>query len=297
MQLRACIGLAPFVLASTIALASEPLELPLVVETGQRMQVNYVHTKRQNDVANSGDIRGQLHVIDADSDPDNLLVEWQTDSVRVNGVEIDARSPQAADLMIGLPITYIADADLTPIRIFDRDDLMRRIFSAEFFAGIDNASREKVRVFMDDMGDDAFAQLLLKMPGYLSLCQGTAFVPGEPVESDTFFPSPIPGVKIAGTVRYVLEVADSGAVKVQYSSSYDPESVKDFLRAAISQGSLENAPSEDEIAAVRFEKTDIANCDIDRNTGWVQRMTFASEVIAPDGEQSERYDIDVFRIN
>ncbi|MEO0951504.1 MAG: hypothetical protein AAFY44_09300, partial [Pseudomonadota bacterium] len=176
MQLRACIGLAPFVLASTIALASEPLELPLVVETGQRMQVNYVHTKRRNDVANSGDIRGQLHVIDADSDPDNLLVEWQTDSVRVNGVEIDARSPQAADLMIGLPITYIADADLTPIRIFDRDDLMRRIFSAEFFAGIDNASREKVRVFMEDMGDDTFAQLLLKMPGYLSLCQGTAFV-------------------------------------------------------------------------------------------------------------------------
>ncbi|MEO0347223.1 MAG: hypothetical protein AAF229_13345 [Pseudomonadota bacterium] len=297
MQLRAWMRLAPLLLAPTIALASEPLELPLIVETGQRMQVNYVHTKRQNNEASSGDIRGQLHIIDADSDPGNILVEWQTDSVRVDGVEIDARSPQAADLMIGLPITFIADADLSPKRIFDRPDLMQRLFNAEFFVSIDNATRDKMQDFFANMDDASFAELMLKIPRYLSLCQNTALTPGEPVEFETTFSSPMPGVGIDGNGRYAVEVDSSGRVSVQYSSSYDPDSVKDFVRAFIAQADMENAPSEEEIAQLRIERNDIADCDVDRDSGWVRQMTFASEVIAPDGEQGERYDVDVFRIN
>ncbi|MEO1595973.1 MAG: hypothetical protein AAFS02_12095 [Pseudomonadota bacterium] len=297
MQLRAWMGLASLALAPAVALASEPLELPLIVETGQRMQVNYVHTKRQNDEIRSVDVRGQLHIIDADSDPANMLVEWQTDSVRADGFEIDARSPQAADLMIGLPITYVASEALEPLRIFDRDDLMRRIFNAEFLVGVDNASRDKMRDFFANMDDTSFAQILLKVPGYIAICHDTALIPGEPSEFDISFPSPVPGVTIKGTGRYLVEVDSVGAVTVQMSSTYDPESIKEMALVMMKQAGVEDAPSEEEIAQFRIERTDITNCDVDRDTGWVQRMTFASEIITPAGEQGERYDVDIFRIN
>ena len=297
MQLRAWMGLAPLVLAPTLALASEPLELPLIVETGQRMQVNYVHTKRQNDEIRSADVRGQLHIIDADSDPANMLVEWQTDSVRVDGIEIDARSPQAADLMIGLPITYVASEALEPTRIFDRADLMQRIFNAEFFVGIDNAARDQMRDFFAKMDDVSFAQILLKVPGYIAICHDTALIPGEPSEFETSFPSPVPGVTIKGTGRYLVEVDSAGQVTVQLSSTYDPDSIKDMALEMMKQAGAENMPSEEEIAQFKIDRTDITNCDVDRDTGWVQRMTFASEIISPAGEQGERYDVDIFRIN
>lgn len=279
------------------AAAAEPLELPLRIENGQRMQLSYTYTKRQNDQTQTAAIQSALYVIDANSDPDNLLIEWVTQSVSANGVKIDSRSPQAADLFIGVPITFVAAADLSPVRIFDREDFMNRLFNAEFFASIDNKSRDGMRTFFMDMEDGPLAQLLLKVPGYLAVCHETALTPGEPTESQTALPSVLPDVAVTATIRYSVDVTDASTANVRYSSTHDPESLKAVFKAMVAKSDAETKPTDEEMDQFRVERTDIADCDVDRDTGWVRRMTFAIEVISPQGEYGERYDIDAFRTN
>ena len=70
-----------------------------------------------------------------------------------------------------------------------------------------------------------------------------------------------------------------------------------MVLAMMKQAGAEKTPSEEEIAQFKIDRTDITNCNVDRDTGWAQRLTFASEIISSAGEQGERYDIDIFRIN
>ena len=281
---------------SQLAAASEALELPLTVESGQRFSIEYVHTKRQQGSAYEGQVRASLEIVDARAEQETMTVTWTTEVVSANGFELDASSPGARDYFVGVPVTVVADADLAPIRLADRDKLQRQLMASELFDGLDAEARQQVGALFSGFNDQGLAALLLKVPGYLSICHNTALVPGEPIEYETELPAPMGDTTIAAIGRYEVDVTDDESARVRYSLSYDPDSVMAFVRAVFTQLPPERRPPEEEIAGIRLQRTDTADCSVSRASGWVTRMTFETTFELPDGERRERYDIDVKRI-
>lgn len=295
-HLRRGLVLPIALLAAASTGAAEPLELPLIVETGQRMRLEYQHTRLVNRTPRASKVSATLAVIDADSNPDALIAEWLTESVLLDGTRIDAQSPEAAELMIGVPITFVAGTDLSPARIYDRKALLERMMVAEFYDDVGDEARQGMRSFLENTDDMALAGVLLKVPGYLSICQNSALTPGEPVETATDFATAIPDLVIDATIRYEIIEQDEDTAVLKYSTIHDPDDTKAAFKAFVASANPDVMPSDEELDDAVFERSDTADCDIDRGSGWVRKMTYDSKYVTPFGSQIERYVIRVERI-
>ena len=206
---------------------------------------------------------------------------------------VDATTPAAGDLLIGVPILFVTTADLTPVRVVDANALLETISTSRFLDGLDEGTRQRTIALFEDMNEQNFAALLLKVPFYLSLCHGTSLVPGEPVEYQTELAAPIGNATVMANGRYAVDVVDAETARVRYSLSYDPDSVMDLVRTVLAQVDPGRQPSDEELARVRLQKDDRADCTVSRDTGWVTRMSFESRIEVPGRDRAERYEIEV----
>ncbi|MDJ0909304.1 MAG: hypothetical protein QNI99_08915 [Woeseiaceae bacterium] len=262
--------------SSSAASAQDAQDLPLRVKSGDRLAIEYSHERHENGQAKTGNIVAEILI--GDVSDDGFAATWTTQSVEVDGYLIDANSPEAADILLGVPIKYVASLDGAPIRISDRDRLLETMLNGPLFAQQPEEATESLRALMNSMSDDSLAALFLQVPTYMSLCQGMRLIPGEPFEYTAEVQSPVGGEPADAVVSYMLETFDrqSGQAHIEYRSELDPEGAKQMVLTLLEQIDTGFEPDQSEIDAVTIERKDTASCDIDIESGWVESMTVQS---------------------
>lgn len=283
----------PCLSAMTLYSLADPVNLPLEIEK-TKAEIEYRFLKSQNDSTREADVVGLLEVLTQNND--GFEARWTTELVAFDGVAIDRPHQWAADLLVRVPIRFESDEDGLPIRIEDKASVVEAILESDVHPDSDTAVSERVREFLAGLSDKAAAQVFLKPVSYMAICQGTALEPGELVESQSQIPSPWGSGSIVTDVTYELISIDreAGEAMVQYRSRYNPDS----LRQVLAQAASKIAPDDENLARqfreARFAREDRADCVVDTDTGWVQKMTFVTSISAGARIlQSETYEINV----
>ncbi len=291
--ISAVVGTGVLFALGTVAVAQDTFDLPLVPTAGDRLLIEYVHERNKNGQSNTGKAVAEIAVEEVQDD--RFVASWTTRSVTVDGFVLDSSSPQAGDYLLGVPIRYVADLDGTPTRINDKDQLLDAIFGGELFGSESEETLTSVRAFMDSMTEESLAQLFLKVPAYMALCQGTSLPLGERIEGPIQIASPIGGDPVGADVSYLLEGFDgeNGIAHVEYRLTLDPESAKRMTVALMEQVDAADEQTMSEIANVSIERNDSATCDVNTANGWVTSITYTTEIKVADQFKSESYVISV----
>ena len=271
------------------AVAQELYDIPLKPNPGDRLSIDYVHERNRN---------GQIVVVDFDAEiivdaayDDRFVATWTTHSARIGDLEIVSSDPQAVDYLLGVPIRYIADMDGTPVRIEDKNRMLDSMFDGQLFEMRSEQEIASVGAFFDSLSEEALAQLFLKVPTYMALCQGVSLQLGEWMGATVQTPSPIGGAPVAADISYLLESFDSGTstAHIEYRMGLDPESAKQMTMALMRQAGVDDESTMAEVAGTNVERNDTAACDVDIDHGWVEEITFFNELKVPGQFQSERF--------
>lgn len=273
--------------------AQDVIELPLRVQSGDLLQINYTHERSDNGQSNSANIVGEILI--GDVDEDNFRATWTTISMEVGGYLIDANSPEAPTLMLGIPMRYLADVDGTPIRVENKDELMDMMIDLLIeISGEDSvnlAAIDQTRALFDSMSDEALATAFLKAPTYLAVCQGAELELGQVNEAEVEIPSPIGGAPVSALVTYSLASIDEqeGRAQIEYRSILDPEGAERLVRDLLAQVAGPEGIPEDELAGLSIERNDSASCEVNIETGLTESVTFVTETKALDQHRTETF--------
>ncbi len=289
---RSILG-AILIATSGVASAEDTFHLPLLIESGDRLVIQYAHERNENGDSKTGNIAAEI-VIDDVLDG-HFVATWTTYSVEVDGYNLDTRSAAARDFLLGVPIKFEAGLDGAPIRIVDRNRLLDSMFQGATFAGEPEEAIAQVRGIFDSMSEAAFAQLMLKVPAYMSICQETSLPLGERIEDTVLVPNPMGGEPVDADISYVLQTFDtaSGNAHIEYESALDPESSKQMVSAFLNQLGIDGNPDESDFDDISIERNDSASCKIDIEDGWVESLTFRTEIQVAGRFQAETYVVSV----
>ncbi|MEM7502964.1 MAG: hypothetical protein AAF417_13005 [Pseudomonadota bacterium] len=274
---------------ASVANAQEIVELPLHAQPGDQLLVDYTIERTQNDEQDTG--RVSASVVVADVYDDSFVATWTTTSVSVDGFQIDATSPEAADYFLGVPIRYLAGVDGAPLRIVDKDAFIETLFASSVWAAKSQASVASAAEFFNSLSEEALAKVFLKVPTYMSLCQGTTLPLGERSEFSVDVPSPLGGKPAAAVVSYQLRAVDDrvGSAQVAYEMKLDPDAAKRLTIAMLKQLGVDDVPADDRLDELLIQRNDAADCSVDTGSGWVTAMTYQNEISVADQYRAETY--------
>ncbi len=291
--LAAIAGGALLIASSGTASGQDPVDLPLVVQPGERLLIEYSHERNNNGQARSANIVGEIAI--GDIGDDSFRATWTTKSVDVGGVRVDTSTPQASTFLLGVPIEYVADYDGTPLRIVDRNRLLDTLLKLPVFNSGNAEAAASMRSFFDSMSEEAMAQSFLKVPSYMALCQGTSLAIGERNEVSVQVPSPLGGAPVDAVVSYLLETFDVQHAKahIEYRLVLDPASAKKLVSDFVERLASSNKSLHSEIAGLSIERNDSASCEVNAESGWTESVRFTTEIKTLDRFNSETFLVSV----
>lgn len=274
--------------------AQESVYLPLALAPGDRFSVEFVHTRTQNDESKTADIVSSILIEEIKDD--GFTASWTTHSVKSDGLTINARHPQAADYLLGVPIRYVADIDGTPVRVVGKSQLLETLLEGPIFESQPRERVTRVRSFIDSMPEEVLAQMFLKVPAYMALCQGTDLVPGIPNETVTQVPSPIGSVPADAEVSYLLDGFDerNELARIEYRLTLDSDGMKKMMLAIIEQADPDKQISQSEIANTVMQRNDSASCDVNVENGLAESVRLTTEIQIAEEVKSESYVISLY---
>lgn len=291
-------GSISLVAVGSPANAQTNYQFPVLAEAGDRFVIEYTDEQVRN-----GDgiaVKFGAEMVIGDVFDDSFVATWTTTSATVGGIVVDMANPRAADYFLGVPIEFIAAADGTPAMISDRVGLMNTLFEGALSAVLSDDATTALRNFFDSMTDEALAKILLKAPTYIATCQGMDLSLGEPYTSNVQMPSPIGGGGfVPATMSYTLESIDKEArlAHIEYRMEIDPEALKQMLNEMFERlPDGRNKPTQAEVDAMSFERSDSASCDIDSESGWARSTTYRTRIDVAGEYQLETYDFRIDRI-
>ncbi len=279
--------------SSGIVCGQDSIDLPLVVHSGDRLLIEYSYERNDNGRAVKGDIVAEIAI--GDVGDDSFRATWTTNSADVGGVRIDTSSPEASALLLGVPIKYIADYDGTPVRIEDKNQLLDTLLETPLFSSGNAEAVASMRSLFDSMSEEALAQLFLKVPSYMALCQGTSLSLGERNEATVQIPSPLGGVLVDAVVSYSLNIFDAqrGKAHIEYRLMLDPASAKEIVAELLDQIDSPNKPPQSAIAGASIERNDSASCEVSTENGWAESVRFITKIKTLDHFRSETFLVSV----
>ena len=287
----AIISVSLLIASTSSASAQDVIELPLNLQSGDLLLIQYTHERNDNGQVNGTTIEGEILI--GDTGLDTIGATWTTISMEVGGVVIDASHPEAPGLMVGIPIRYVALVDGTPIRIEDREELLE-IMMASIIANrggesVDREALARTRELFESMNDDALASAFLTVPKYLAICQGTALELGQPTMAEVEGPSPVGTATVSSMVTYVLDGIDEekGLAQIEYRSTLDPVSAEQMLRALMAQLAGPDGIPESELEGMSIERNDSASCEVNTESGLAESVTYSSELKVLDQSRTE----------
>ena len=268
--------------------AQKIVELPLHVEPGDRLVIEYTIERDTNGEVNVGNVSADIVVRDVFLD--SFEATWVTHRVEVDGFAIAADSPGASDYLLGVPIDYLAGVDGAPLRIIDKSDFLDTLFGSSAWNAKNQESVESAARFFRSLSEEALAKVFLKVPTYMALCQGTELALGERNEYAVDVPSPIGGEPIAASVTYELAALDESdsSARIDYRMTLDPDAAKEMTVALMKQLGVDDIPT-DELRRMQLERNDAASCSVDMSSGWVRTVTYENEISVADQRKAESY--------
>lgn len=293
-------GFASVIVAGAVLFASSAavnaqgtFDLPLFVEPRDRLLIEYTLERKRNGAGNTADVSAEIVV--GEVYDDSFEATWTTHSMAVNGFVISSNSPQASELFLGVPIAYIADVDGAPLRINDKSALLTRLFDSSIWESKNEEAVESTKQFLGSLSEEALAQIFLKVPMYMSLCQGTSLPVGTRNDYAVQVPSPIGGPPADAVVSYELQTVDelNGTARVEYWVSLDPEGAKRMTMAILEQVGASDAATQQELDELMIVRNESATCDVHIGTGWVSDITYMTETKVADQHASETYTVTV----
>ncbi|MEM8546708.1 MAG: hypothetical protein AAGF46_00970, partial [Pseudomonadota bacterium] len=134
-------------------------------------------------------------------------------------------------------------------------------------------------------------QLLLAVPVYISICQGTQLPIGEQNETTVQIPSPFGGATVNAEVSYLLAAFDAQGERadIEYQLTMDPEGAKRLVIEMFDQIASASKPSQAEIAKFSIERNDSARCEVNAKTGLAESVRFTTENRVLDQFKSETF--------
>ena len=291
--LAASLLLSWFVIAHANAEEDAPVPLLLKARPDSTANIQYTHLKSKNGSSNEGEIDATLHIERLVED--GFIAQWTTNSVSVGGFIIDNDSPQAATFLIGIPFSFVANKDGTPIRIHNRDALLASLRESEAFSKIDPADAKQTIDFFAGLPEDSLAQIFIKVPTFMAFCQGTSLTVGESFGQQVESPNPMGDGTILSDAVYMLHSVDHKRkeAKIEYSFSFNPESLREITLQAAKKLAPKEEFSAEELSGLAISRRDSANCILDIDTGWVKNMQYSKTIVAGSESQIEKFDISI----
>lgn len=279
-----------FFVFSAGATMGQVVTIPLYAEQGDSLDISYTLERVKNGQSNIGEIKAKISIISTSDE--SFVASWTTQSVTANGRQIDALSPQAASILIGVPIEYLAAWDGSPIQVKDKSQILESLLNLGLMV---SDTSDRLMRFYNSMSDDAFAQVLLKVPNIMSVCQYMELPLGEPALYEGQSANPFAGEPFRNDISYLLEDVDEAKqeARIIYKSSFNAEDSMQAAKAAIKQLASDATSMEKEIDTLEIARNDTVDCIIDMQSGWIKSMTSESEMTGSGEKQLEKYSLTV----
>jgi hypothetical protein len=145
------------------------------------------------------------------------------------------------------------------------------------------------------MDDDTIANVFLKVPSFMSVCQDTNFVIGEANEFSSEQASPFGGGVLVGNVSYKLTSVDqkNNTASIEYRTEFDKESVTQLAIESLKKLAPDVPISQKDIDELVVERNDTADCKVDLSTGWVTDIKYTTVITASGETNQETLDVTV----
>jgi hypothetical protein len=198
-------------------------------------------------------------------------------------------------MFLGVPFNFITGADGGPIKLLDREKLFQELPNSAAFANSDAKTIEQVTSYFKSMDDDTIANVFLKVPSFMSVCQDTNFVIGEANEFSSEQASPFGGGVLVGNVSYKLTSVDqkNNTASIEYRTEFDKESVTQLAIESLKKLAPDVPISQKDIDELVVERNDTADCKVDLSTGWVTDIKYATVITASGETNQETLDVTV----
>lgn len=271
----------------------EAVSIPLIIKSNSIAKIDYSHAKTKDGKTNTGNISGILKVIEKTED--GFKGSWTTQSVKVPGMTITEKSPQAASMLIGIPFSFIGISDGQPLRIDDKEKLLSKLSDSSVFENTEPEVLASVIALFEGMDEETLAHVMIKIPSYMSVCQNSEFHIGEPLKQQVEAPNPFGEGVLISDISYELKSIDrkKNIGIIEYKSGFNSESLKNLTLELFKKIAPEKTPSSEEMEALEIDRQDYAKCSVNLSTGWVQDMTYHT-IVKGDGEtQEEFFDISI----
>jgi hypothetical protein len=217
----------------------------------------------------------------------SFLASWTLSSVEVDGRKVDIHRSMPDSMFTGVPVEYLADVDGQPLRITERDRVLDSLRETLVTAEIDSDQVDQVFSMFAGMSDDMLAQLILRAPTRMSLCQSLSLEEGAPNVYASQMPNPFGSGYGSATVSYQLLSMDDKTAKIEYKFEADPVAAQQFLRDIAAQMTVDDELSQSERQNMSMVRADSAICEVDVATGWVTQMEYRTETTVQSGQKSQ----------
>ena len=277
------------------------MDLPLRVEAGLKKKVSYIRDIKSiqngNTKSESGRTIAFIEILAVNED--EFTATWTTKSVESGGQLIDENSADAAAYLIGVPLEFSAALDGSPTELKNSARIIQDVFkSPAVDKGQDKDALKAAKDMFVNMAPNTLAQVLLKAPSFMSICQGTSLRVGELFSYETELANPLNGESLPATGSYLLSAAPRAGenVKIEWRQEIDPETGKASLISGLK--SLLKKSGADKKALDQLDDFPLtmaysADCEVDPNDGWVRKIDYRQNISMQIVDRKEEWTISV----
>lgn len=280
----------------------EVFSYPFNPDIGSKWFVHEVRTKTTNDPdkppETTGEVMGKLEVIGHTEE--GYVYTWTTSLVEVKGIILSVENSDPS-LMIGVPITFEAAADGTPIRIQNVEELLSNAEKAlSLSGGATTQQAEEAVSLITETDQETLSAMLLQQANLVGSCQGYQLDSDNPIEQNALVPS-IGGAPPILTILRVslIDPGDENRPAIIESyQAFDPESAAHSMFVLFTQISEQQgrpAPQKSEVPPL--ERTTTVTCEVDVESGETVNVISDMTVKAQGMEQSDFRSISVKRLD
>lgn len=268
-----------------------PVSFPLKDLSNNKAEVTYTHQKAR--YGKTRTIYKTTAILEIKSKNDEgFIASWTNKSTRIGDVLIDVNSPKASDALIGVPIEFtMMRQDGSPIKLLDKDKFFELLINTPAYAGEEAEKVESKINFLKSMDDQWIVNTFLKVPSFMSVCQGESFKESEINNYPVEYPNPFGEGVILGNTSIELTSLDidNNIAHIETLTKVDTDSLKQVIKPFV-----ENHANGDRLkeALGQFtDRKDGTNCEIDLSTGWVRRVKVSTLISAYGESVEDIYDI------
>lgn len=275
--------------------ASNIVDLPLDVRSGMSVDFDYEVRRSLNNVREEAIATAQM-TIDEVGNP-GFAATYTLNSMIANGMRIDSDNRDAMRYFLGAPVNFVADEDGSPLRIADRERLVRDVLASDAFAGAAPELQARISGFLRNGSDLTLTNNFLELPELISRCHGYQLELNVPLQTTVQTPFDLARTVVDAVVTVELTSLDetSRTATIEAGVEIDPVQVQDLVDEFLANSGIAVEDlSNEELETLRtMDYRETTTCTVDIDSGWVRKLTHRSNATAMGQSMGELYKLKV----